>query len=635
MTEVASRTRPDATARKTPGTPADKTRLAALIEALRCRLCRRIAGIVFLSILAVEAAVLVPSYNNAHDDLHSRLVQAGSAALSGAYGRETHADVGVLLDRETLPLPGPVVGIAVYREGNMIRRFGEKPSADLASLPAAGRQRDGGQRVEVYYPPARLDAEVGILARLDSSNVAPALTAFVWRIAGLALIISAVVCAVTMLVVARMSMAPMLSLREILLAAREAPREADRLHFGWSRHEWGDLGEALDRLLERVARTYREDLAMMTMMAEDASDAILAYDTNGKLLYANAAARRLTGCEDRAEMQRLGLPRIRFPDSQTAQPLSMAAVPGMTSRRVTVETRAGEQIPCLIAVPRLNLDATTSVQCYVHLTDISPLQAAQDRLQEQNMELATANRAKSELLANVSHELRTPLNAIMGFAEVLRDHAFGNDTQSPYREYAEDIRLSGAHLLSLINDILDLSQIEAGRFPQRESVVDVGAAIQATTRVVRGRIEARTLTLKVEVPEDLPGLVADERSIKQILINLQSNAVKFTPAGGEVVTAARQRPDGVLELTVRDTGPGMDAETVAGAFQAFKRGKEALHREGTGAGLGLPLVKALVEMHNGTVVIDSKPGAGTCVHVAFPAERTAPAPRRREDAPEA
>jgi len=602
-----------------PGDRADRARLA---DALRARLCRRIAAAIFLSVLAIELAILIPSYLAERRALETHLISAGAAALEGAYGRDSLADPAALTARTAaLPTPGPVVGGTIDRAGTTLARFGEAPAHSRDALPATGRRLDDGRRLEVYYPPAAISAEVGILARLDSSAIGAQLTAYLWRIGGLILLISVVVCAATMLVVARKAMVPILSLRAALQAAHAAPQRADQQTFPWREGEWAEVGAALGRLLDRVARTYREDLAMMTTLAEGASDAIVAYDTNGRLRYANAAARTLAGCEDLTDMAARGLPRVRFDAEAPLRPLAEVITPGLPSQKVEVAGRDGRCVPCLIEVPRLDAPARGAIACYAHLTDISALQAAQDRLQEQNLALAAANRSKDEFLANVSHELRTPLNAILGFAEVLRDHAFNGPEQETYRLYAEDIRLSGAHLLALINDILDLSQIEAGRFPLRERIIDVAAAIEATSRLVRGREEAQKVTLAVELPESLPGLLADERAIKQILVHLLANAVQHTPAGGRVVTTARRRPDGAFEIAVHDTGEGMDAETVAAVFQPFKRGGESLQRDGSGAGLGLPLVKALTEVHNGAVVIDSRPGAGTCVRVCFPAER--------------
>ena len=603
-------------------TPAARPQRSILVAALRSRLCRRIAAVVFLSILAIELVVLIPSYLSERAALRDHLVEAGAAALEGAYGRDSLADPAALAGPEaTLPAPGPVVGGAIYRDDTVLARFGESPAGARETLPDAGRRIADGQRLEVYYPPAAIGAEVGVLARLDSSGTGAQLSAYLWHIGGLVLLISAVVCAATMVVVARKAMVPILSLRDVLQAAHAAPQRADQQRFPWREAEWAEVGAALGRLLDRVARTYREDLAMMTTLAEGASDAIVAYDTSGRLRYANAAARTLTGCRDLAEMAEHGLPRVRFGPEEAFRPLAEVIAPGLPSQKVEVVDRTGRCVPCLIEVPRLDTSAPGRVTCYAHLTDISALQAAQDQLQEQNLALAAANRSKDELLANVSHELRTPLNAILGFAEVLRDHAFNGPEQEHYRLYAEDIRLSGAHLLALINDILDLSQIEAGRFPLRERVIDVAGAIAAATRLIAGREDAQGVSLDIEVPDDLPGLIADERAIKQILAHLQANAITHTPTGGRVVTSARQRPDGAFEIAVCDTGAGMDAETATAAFEPFKRGGETLHRDGSGAGLGLPLVKALTEMHNGAVVIDSRPGAGTCVRIAFPAER--------------
>jgi len=597
--------------------------LSGLLEPFRCRLCRRIAGVVFLSILLVEGAILVPSYFSFRDDLHDRLRHAGAAALSAAYTTQMHArTTDLLITGRLMGQREPVRGGRLYEGDELLGTFGEAPAHDRASLSAGPRRVDGGRRYEVYYSPEELGIRFGIVARLDAEWIGPELTAFVWRISGLVLLISVVVCATTMLIVGRKAMAPMLRLRDHLAAAHDDPANSDARRFPSSGDEWDEVGAAVDRLLARVARTHREDLALMSALAEQASDAIVAYDHHGRIVYANAACRELAGCDSVAEMQAEGLPRLRLPGETAARPLPTVVHAGMNGTRVLVEGRDGRTVPCLLQAPHLDAAHEGPIHSYIHLTDISDLQAAQERLEEQNLELAAANRAKSEFLANVSHELRTPLNAVIGFAEVLRDQAFRDSPNAQFREYAEDIRLSGSHLLSLINDILDLSKIEAGRYELTETALDPGEALETAVRLVRGREEAKALTLQVDVAAELPRLYADSRAVKQILINLLSNSVKFTPAGKSVTACARQRSDGGIDLIVADEGAGMDPDAVAEMFQPFRRADRAFTRQVEGTGLGLPLVQSLAQLHGGSVEVDTALGQGTRVTVRFPPERT-------------
>ena len=239
-------------------------------------------------------------------------------------------------------------------------------------------------------------------------------------------------------------------------------------------------------------------------------------------------------------------------------------------------------------------------------------------------EADTANHTKSEFLANMSHELRTPLNAIMGFSEVIKNQMFGEVSVPQYIDYAGDIYNSGAHLLEIINDILDLSKIEAGKLNLGEEELDVKEVAEAVFRLVRGRAEAGGVTLVHDIPPELPLLYADKRKLKQMLLNLLSNAVKFTPEQGSVDFTTTLDDDGALLLCVRDTGIGIPPDQFDLVLSPFGQIDSALAREHQGTGLGLPLVKALIEIHGGAIKLQSEPDKGTVVTLKFRSERTRP-----------
>ena len=232
-----------------------------------------------------------------------------------------------------------------------------------------------------------------------------------------------------------------------------------------------------------------------------------------------------------------------------------------------------------------------------------------------------ANRAKSEFLATMSHELRTPLNAIIGFSEIIKGETFGPVGSVKYRGYAEDIHQSGQHLLDLINDILDLSRVEAGEDELREEHLDIPPVIESVLRLVRQRAEKGDLQLEWELPDDLPLLYADARKVKQILINLMSNAIKFTDPGGKVRFTAWCRADSGFVFQIVDTGIGIAAKDIPKALSQFGQIDSDLDRKYEGTGLGLPLTKALTEMHGGCLTLQSEVGVGTTVTVRFPATR--------------
>jgi PAS domain S-box-containing protein len=232
-----------------------------------------------------------------------------------------------------------------------------------------------------------------------------------------------------------------------------------------------------------------------------------------------------------------------------------------------------------------------------------------------------ADRAKSEFLANMSHELRTPLNAIMGFSEMMKQQALGPHSNPRYGEYSADIFNSGDHLLSLINDILDLSKIEAGQTKLDERDLDIDEVLDFSLTLVRGRAAEKNHVLQIDAPVDNVRLRADERMLRQMLINLLSNAVKFTEWGGEIMMTSEIAEDGCLRISVTDTGMGIAPHDILKAMSTFGQIEGALDRRFEGTGLGLPLVKSLAELHDGGLEIESEIGVGTKATIWFPRER--------------
>ena len=235
--------------------------------------------------------------------------------------------------------------------------------------------------------------------------------------------------------------------------------------------------------------------------------------------------------------------------------------------------------------------------------------------------LAQASKAKSDFLASVSHELRTPLNAIIGFSEMIRDAVMG-PLDARYREYGGDINESGRHLQKIINDILDISKIEGGRLELRDEIVSIAETADTCRRMVEAMAVSADVSLSVDVSGSLPFIRSDQLRFQQILLNLMSNAVKFTPAGGCVRLSAAIEADGAV-IAVEDTGIGMKKEDIAIALELFRQIDGPQNRRFVGTGLGLPLAKALVELHGGRLDIESAPGAGTTVRVRLPSERIA------------
>ncbi|HEY4112733.1 MAG TPA: HAMP domain-containing sensor histidine kinase [Rhizomicrobium sp.] len=252
---------------------------------------------------------------------------------------------------------------------------------------------------------------------------------------------------------------------------------------------------------------------------------------------------------------------------------------------------------------------------------VALLQAREAELQTALDAATEASRIKTSFLAMMSHELRTPLNAILGFSEVIGSELLGPLGSARYREYAGDIHNAGKHLLALISDILDISKAEAGKLDLQPEAFDLAELVQECMRLVRDRADAQRLKLSLSLMYQLPFLLADRLRVKQILLNLLSNAIKFTEPGGTIAISAAME-EAAIVLSVADTGIGMAPEQIPIALTPFRQLSSSHSRNAEGTGLGLPLVKSLIELHGGRLWIESRPSNGTTVTVLFPECRT-------------
>jgi two-component system cell cycle sensor histidine kinase PleC len=253
--------------------------------------------------------------------------------------------------------------------------------------------------------------------------------------------------------------------------------------------------------------------------------------------------------------------------------------------------------------------------------NVKSMEKRQTALDAALEEATSANRAKSMMLSNASHELRTPLNAIIGFADFVINEPFGPIAPVRYKEYLQDIHASGNHLLNLVNDILDMAKLESGAFQLHESDIAPCDIAETVARITRH--SAWSAGLRLDLATDCAGttLWADDRGMRQILLNLVSNAIKFTPVGGTVSVDARVLEDGGFRFTVSDTGIGISAENMEQALMPFGQAHDPINANPGGTGLGLPLAKAIAEAHGGSLVLTSEPGKGTSVDVTLPPSR--------------
>jgi len=232
-----------------------------------------------------------------------------------------------------------------------------------------------------------------------------------------------------------------------------------------------------------------------------------------------------------------------------------------------------------------------------------------------------ASRAKSAFLATMSHELRTPLNAVIGFSEMMQNEVFGKLGDQRYRAYADDIFNSGTHLLGIINDVLDLSKTESGKLELDEHVFDLSDAVHSVSGMFESRLCGAGLTLTTELPADLPLLRGDERKTRQMLFNLLGNAIKFTPSGGQIGLSVKLDTEHGVAITITDTGIGIAEADLGRVLEPFEQADTSLARKHDGTGLGLPLVKAMIELHGGRLELKSRLGMGTEAKIVFPADR--------------
>jgi signal transduction histidine kinase len=254
----------------------------------------------------------------------------------------------------------------------------------------------------------------------------------------------------------------------------------------------------------------------------------------------------------------------------------------------------------------------------VVLRDVTAWKRTAEELTDARQAAEKASIAKSEFLAKISHEIRTPLNAIIGFSEVMADERFGPIGNERYRQYLKDIHASGGHLISLLNDLVDLSKIEAGKLDLTFASVNLNDLIQQCVAIMQQQANRERVIVRTSLSTQLPQIIADARSVRQIALNLLSNSVKFTGAGGQVIVSTALTDDREVVLRVRDTGSGMSEKDMETALEPFHQVATVAHWGSSATGLGLPIIKALVEANHARFRMTSEIGAGTLVEVAFP-----------------
>ncbi len=372
-------------------------------------------------------------------------------------------------------------------------------------------------------------------------------------------------------------------------------------------------------------REIEQQSQILTRIFESIDEGILVYDKDARLLAWNDRAIGIVGIPP--EMLRVGVPFTESIEYQLARGDfgKVDDIQAEIARRLEINRTQGSTSEGWRPNGRYIQTRRTIMRDGGWVTlfmDLTERRRFEDALREAKETAETANRSKSDFLAHMSHELRTPLNAVIGFSELIYREMFGPVGEPRYVDYARDIHASGTHLLNVIGDILDIAKAESGNAELDEQPVDLGEIATASVRLIDPRAHAGHIRVETRIAENLPKIDADARRLKQVLINLLANAVKFTPPGGRVSVEAGLAPDGGARLVVRDTGIGMRPEDIPRAFEPFSQVDNALSRRFEGTGLGLPLSRKLVELHGGTLAIESLVDHGTTVTVTLPPSRT-------------
>ncbi|MCB1455521.1 MAG: PAS domain S-box protein, partial [Nitratireductor sp.] len=380
--------------------------------------------------------------------------------------------------------------------------------------------------------------------------------------------------------------------------------------------------ERQDAVSERAALDIARVSELQNIL-DTATDGIIVMDSDGAVESFNASAEALFGTDfDQAKGRNLTDFFAQESHKTIHDYISEITQPGVAGilndgREVIGKEANGGLIPLFITIGRMGSDDKL---CLV-LRDMTQWKKAEEELVGARRSAELASEQKSDFLARVSHEIRTPLNAIIGFSDIMIEERFGPVGNERYREYLRDINRSGVHVLDLINDLLDISKIEAGKMDLTYEAVDLNQIASETVALLQPQANRERIIIRTSLSRAVPRVVADARSIRQIILNLVSNAIKFTPMNGQVIVSTVYEGNGEVALRVRDTGRGMSEKEIESAMKPFQQIGAVEEKRGQGTGLGLPLTKALVEANRAYFDIESKPGEGTIAHVHFPIQR--------------
>ncbi|CAN7150870.1 PAS domain S-box protein [Rhizobium sp. LjRoot254] len=361
----------------------------------------------------------------------------------------------------------------------------------------------------------------------------------------------------------------------------------------------------------------------MRSILETATDGVVVLDTEGRIRSMNRSASALFNFDD-AETRGKPFAMLFAHESQKSVQDYLAGLSGHgvasvlnDGREVIGRESSGGFIPLFMTMGRM---PGSNSYCAV-MRDITQWKRSEEELKAAKRAAETANQHKSDFLARVSHEIRTPLNAIIGFSDMIASEHFGPAGHARYVEYASDIGRSGRHVLDIVNDLLDISKIEAGEMDLEFAAVGINDCVSEAVSLVQPQANAQRVIIRTSLSQSVPDIVADLRSIKQISLNILANAIRYTPSGGQIVVSTAYEPSGSVTLRIRDTGVGMSKGELDQAMKPFGQVSSGTRQRGDGTGLGLPLTKAMTEANRAMFSIHSAPNEGTLVEITFPPQR--------------
>lgn len=600
------------------------------------KLALRLALGVSVGLLLLGIALFFPSYQRYEAALYDRLEHVAWAEASavlraaGFSGGQNNPDLD-----STVPYPGALLkGLTVFSsDGQEFANMGEP--VHMAFSPVDTIQRiklKDQQRYEICWNPEISQTPFHFIARMDSAWIDKELSVYAKETAQRTLFMSLFAAALILTLMSRTVLRPIIAFRKVInLAAHDPERAVDQGLDIKAAGEIEGVSRDLNELLLTTAagKLQLEDQRRLALDSEEKFGAIfrashlaifLIDPRTEQIIEANDAAHRLLGAEGTSLIshQMEEFHPNEMPELRDFVAKVMSGEEYKTDQ-LTCTTCDGRVLPAEFYASRVELGGSEYLMIVVR--DLTESREYENRLMQARDAAELADHAKTEFLANMSHELRTPLNAIIGYAEIIAGDLLGRERRDEYNEFGEHIRASGAHLLNIINDILDIAKIETGEATLREEFIDPDELIEKCRVFMKNKIEEAGIEL--EITSELPRLRlwCDETKMRQIMLNLLSNAIKFTPAGGQIKMSTGLDQNGDLYLTVVDTGVGIPEDKIDFVFEPFNQVGDHQTRATQGTGLGLPIARSLAELHGGSLKLESTVGKGTRLIFCLPKSR--------------